>query len=90
MEVYLFSVLPKIQFTSKRVLKDVCVCEKHLEHSCHPFENKGTQCYKPVQARVLPCYLWKTRSVWIKQMMPRQTTKKKKKRRRSHDSFPKP
>ena len=26
MEVYLFSVLPKIQFTSKRVLKDVCVC----------------------------------------------------------------
>ena len=65
MEVYLSSVLPKIQFTSKRVVKDVCVCacvcvcEKHLEHSCHPFENKGTRCYKPVQARVLPCYLWK-------------------------------
>lgn len=38
-------------------------------------------------SRVLPCYLWKTWSVWIKQMMPRRTTTIYKKK---NDSFPKP
>lgn len=31
-----------------------CVCVKHLERCCHPFENKSTEHYKPVQAEFCP------------------------------------
>lgn len=66
----------------------MCVCEAPRAPLSSFWEQKRSA-LQAGPSRVLPCYLWKTRSVWIKQMMPRRTTTTKQEKKRSHDSFPK-
>lgn len=64
----------------------MCFCVKHLERLSSFWERKRSP-QRAGPSQVPPCYLWKTRIVWIKSLMPRWTASATTK---SHDSFPKP
>lgn len=52
------------------------VCVKHLQRLSSFVEQKHSALQVDL-SQVLPWYLWKTRIVWIKQMMPRRRALKK-------------
>ena len=100
MEVYLSSVLPKIQFTSKRVVKDVCVCVCVCvwEAPRAQLSSFWEQRHSVLQAGPSPSsalLFMEKRGVyglnrWCQDKQPKKKKKRRRRRRRSHDSFPKP